>query len=145
MQALRAVQSITEYDLCIGAGFIRNLVWDNIHNLTKNHYNDVDILWFDGNSIPDKNIELENRLSNIITNIDWSVKNQAIMHRRNNDLLYESIEDAMRFWPETATAIFVRLTQYDEIEIIAPYGLDDLFHCHLRPFKAYSLFCRDQI
>lgn len=38
----------------------------------------------------------------------------------------------MRHWPETATAIAIRLNAIDEIEVIAPHGLEDLFNMHIR-------------
>ena len=38
----------------------------------------------------------------------------------------------MSLWPETATAVAVRLLENNELEIIAPLGLDDLFELKLR-------------
>jgi hypothetical protein len=43
----------------------------------------------------------------------------------------------MRFWPETATAVAVRLSG-DALEINAPLGLDDLFALLLRPTPCFS-------
>jgi hypothetical protein len=39
----------------------------------------------------------------------------------------ESIEDAVASWPETATSVGVRLDRDDQLQIMAPVGLDDLF------------------
>jgi hypothetical protein len=39
---------------------------------------------------------------------------------------HTSIVDAVGTWPETATAVAVRLRAGDAIEVCAPYGLDDL-------------------
>ncbi len=44
-----------------------------------------------------------------------------------------SAVDAMRFWPETATAVAVRRTADGPCEIAAPPGLKDLFGLVLRP------------
>jgi hypothetical protein len=65
--------------------------------------------------------------------LQWSVKNQARMHARNGDSPYQSATDAMRYWPETATAVGVRLGQGGGIELAAPFGLEDLFALRLRP------------
>ena len=55
------------------------------------------------------------------------------MHERNLDRAYLSASDAMRYWPDTATAVGVRLNEQAEIEVAAPFGLDDLFSLVLRP------------
>lgn len=60
------------------------------------------------------------------------------MHQRNGDAPYRSTEDALRFWPETATAVAVRLTDNHRIETIAPYGLEDLFELRLRPTPRFE-------
>lgn len=70
--------------------------------------------------------------------LSWSVINQARMSRRNGDAPYQSATDAMNYWPETATAIAVRLTDQEEIEIAAPFGLEDLFAGVIRPTPRFE-------
>lgn len=70
--------------------------------------------------------------------VQWSVKNQARMHTRNGDRPYLSSNDAMRYWPETATAVAVRLGPGDTCEVAAPLGLDDLFRLIIRPTPRFS-------
>jgi len=41
---------------------------------------------------------------------------------------FAGIRDAVATWPETATAVAVRLTDHEAIEICAPLGLDDLLN-----------------
>ena len=43
-----------------------------------------------------------------------------------------SSEEAVGTWPETATSVAVRLLATDQIRIVAPYGLSDLFNMVLR-------------
>jgi hypothetical protein len=43
----------------------------------------------------------------------------------------------MRYWPETATAVGVRLDRRGEIEVAAPLGLDDLFGLIVRPTRRF--------
>lgn len=71
-------------------------------------------------------------------NLKWSVKNQARMHLRNGDEAYSSSANAMQSWPETATAVAVRLGQSGAIEINAPLGLDDLLALTLRPAPNFT-------
>lgn len=66
------------------------------------------------------------------------MKNQARMHQRNGNLPYLSTENALLYWPETATAIAVRIGETNFLEIIAPYGLDDLFELRLRPTPPFE-------
>jgi hypothetical protein len=61
------------------------------------------------------------------------VKNQARMHMRNADRPYRNAPDAMAHWPETATAVGVRLDAQGAVDVAAPFGLDDLFGLVLQP------------
>lgn len=45
---------------------------------------------------------------------------------------YISLEDAISTWPEPATCVGVYLDRGGFMQIIAPYGLDDLFTITLR-------------
>ena len=42
-------------------------------------------------------------------------------------------EDAISYWPETATAVAIRLNTKNELECIAPHGLSDLFTLVVQP------------
>jgi hypothetical protein len=59
------------------------------------------------------------------------------MHGRNADYPYLSASDAMKYWPETATAVAVRLDNHGHIEVSAPFGLDDLFALIVRPTERF--------
>jgi hypothetical protein len=100
---------------------------------------DVDVIWFDraraGGPV---DRELERQLLAADPAVRWSVKNQARMHGRNGDAPYQDAADAMRHWPETATAIAIRRTADGQLEIAAPFGLEDLFGCRLRAAGAFA-------
>lgn len=51
---------------------------------------------------------------------------------------YHSTENAILYWPETATAVAVRLGDNDLIEVIAPYALNDRFELRLRPTPVFE-------
>lgn len=133
----RALGQVADLGLpqgCIGAGFVRNLVWDHLHGRPSDCRDaDVDVLWFDPVHIsPDLDAALETRLRATAPDLRWSVCNQARMHLRNGDAPYASVADAMRAWPETATAI-AAARDGAECRIIAPFGLADLGQMILRP------------
>lgn len=132
---LSLVASLDLPDCWIAAGFVRNAVWDALHGRPpRAPAGDVDVIWFDpARNSRDLDLQIEQRLQQLDGAIDWSVKNQSRMHSGNGDAPYRSATDAMRFWPETATATALRLTGAGGVEIAAPFGLDDLFGAVLRP------------
>ena len=130
-------------DCWVAAGFVRDAVWDHLHGYAPQLTGDVDVIWFDrAQTAVDVDRGLERRLLAADPSIRWSVKNQARMHIRNGDAPYLCATDAMRHWPETATAVAVRrdVNAGDAGErgadgglaIAAPFGLEDLFACRLR-------------
>ncbi|UFQ96450.1 nucleotidyltransferase family protein [Pseudomonas wenzhouensis] len=137
-QRLRILQQVRELDLpdCwVAAGFVRSAVWDHLHQRTPSPLpEDIDVIWFDrSQTAPARDAELETILRHRDESLQWSVKNQARMHLRNGDAPYASATEAMRHWPETATAVAVRLDEQDRLEVAAPLGLEDLFGLIVRP------------
>lgn len=136
-QALGLVEALGLPQGCIGAGFVRNLVWDTGHGTARDcQEEDVDVLFYDPSNIDAAyDTEIEATLRDRAPDLNWSVKNQARMHLRNNEPPYTSVEDAMRFWPETATAVAAMRSGAD-CSLIAPFGLYDLGNLILRPTSA---------
>lgn len=132
---LGAVAALDLPDCWIGAGFIRNAVWDHLHGHPPSPpQGDVDVIWYDSERTdPALDRLCEDRLTQIEPSVVWSVKNQARMHIRNADPPYASAVDAMRHWPETATAVAARRHGDALCEIAAPLGFNDLFGLVLRP------------
>jgi len=129
MEALQAARSLNLPDWCLAAGFVRNLAWDKLHRYSVHTpLNDIDLIYFKPENT-DVSVDLacEVKLSQELAQ-NWSVKNQARMHLRNNDEPYHSSEDAMRYWPEIETAVGVSMEQSGELRIVAPFGIDALFN-----------------
>ena len=127
LQILQAVKHLELPDSWVAAGFVRNLVWDHIHQLSTS-LSDIDIIYFcteDSSSLRD--IELEGQLKNSCPKLPWSVKNQARMHCRNADPAYRNCLDAMSYWPEKQTAIAARLNTNNEVELMHCFSLELLF------------------
>ena len=135
MKILRIARDLNLPDCWIGAGFVRSLVWDHLHQRQSSALRaDIDIIWFDpARASAQTDSALEGTLSSLCSELNWSVKNQARMHLRNADAPYRSAADAMTCWPETAAAVAVRLDRHNEIEVSAPLGLEDLFSLVVRP------------
>ncbi|XID75323.1 nucleotidyltransferase family protein [Alkanindiges sp. WGS2144] len=118
-------------DWCLAAGFVRNLVWDHLHGyLEVTALDDIDLIYFDRTHVAserDKALELTLWQQ---CDLNWSVKNQARMHTRNDDMPYKNTQDAMSYWPEVETAVGVLIKQ-KKLKIIAPFGLTSLFSANV--------------
>lgn len=121
--------------LYLGGGIIRNMVWDNLHNHSEmTPIEDVDVIYFnEKHSTKEYDLAIEGNLRHSLPNMKWSVKNQARMHLSNGDQPYYSLYDAISKWPETVSAILLRITEDGRYEFIAPFGFDDLFRLIVRP------------
>ena len=127
-------------DAWIGAGFIRNTVWDVLHGraIDVSCLNDVDVIFFDPQDTRKEcEADLEHRLHARAPGFGWSVKNQARMHLRNGDTAYRDTLDAVRHWAETATAVAARTIQ-GRVEMMAPHGTGDLLNLIVRPTPAFG-------
>jgi uncharacterized protein len=140
VRLLEAVERLALPDGWIGAGLIRNAVWDALHGddaatiVTR----DIDVVYFDpSRTSSEEDLALEARLEADIADIPWEVRNQARMHAGNGDRPYANTADAISHWPETATAIAARCER-GRIEVIAPLGVADLLGLIVRPTPAFA-------
>lgn len=132
VDALECVAQLNLPQCYLAAGFVRNLVWDHLHQKKyATELNDVDVIYFDSTeSNAHAYLEYEARLQAMMPHVIWQVRNQARMHERNNDAPYLSSLDAMHYWPEKETAVAIRKTD-DSYECISAFGLDSLFNLHV--------------
>jgi hypothetical protein len=127
----------------LGAGFVRNAVWDVLSGRPPDlaALADLDVVHFDAragdaaaSAAADARFEAALRAARPA--LRWSVTDQARMAARNGHAPYRDLAAALAHWPETATAIAVRLRQ-GEIEVMAPLGVADLLGLILRPGPAH--------
>jgi hypothetical protein len=125
--------------LYAGGGLIRNLIWDRLHGYSVDSVSDdVDVIYFDKeNATKEHDEAIEIRLKSVANNVVWSVKNQARMHLGNNHEPYESLDDAIRHWPETCTAILCRVDSAGQLVFVSPFGFDDLVRLLVVPTPAF--------
>ena len=138
LAVLRALQALGLPDGAVGAGFIRSAVWDAAHGFAApTPLSDIDVLFFDArNRSRGREAAIERALGRRLPGLPFSARNQARMHRRNRDAPYRHTADALRYWLETATCVAARLNRQGGIDIVAPYGLNDLFALRSRPTPA---------
>ncbi|EDL66748.1 nucleotidyltransferase family protein [Bacillus sp. SG-1] len=135
MDILKAAQTLDLPDWWICAGFVRSKIWDSLHGFSKRtSLPDVDVVYFDQSNCDEAHEKkLENCLKQLLPNVPWSVKNEARMHIINNIPPYTSTVDAISKFPETATALGVKLDKNDDLVLTAPHGLEDVLNMELRP------------
>jgi len=135
MAALGAARELGLASWCIGAGAVRNMVWDALHDRqTPSALPDIDVVYFDAADLaPAREAALQGRLAALLPGPAWEVCNQAAVH-----LWFErcfghavaplrSLDEAVASWPEYATAVGLTLHADGRLDVIAPHGLDDLF------------------
>jgi hypothetical protein len=139
MRALRAARELDAPDWLIGAGAIRDRVWDHLHGFTRPAGRDIDLAFFDPcalRSVHERG--LQRAITERVPDICWEVTNQAALHLWYPQVFGIELEpltcsaDAVALWPETATAVGIRLLADDRLQVIAPFGLDDLFNLRCR-------------
>lgn len=140
MNALRAARELRLHSWCIGAGAVRNLVWDHLHRFERaTEPDDVDLVFHEPSDLS-QGLEQSLRLalSSRMPSIKWDVVNQARVHHwfqseygRSAEPL-QSLREGVASWPEVATCVGVTLTDSEHIEVLAPHGLQDLFEMVIR-------------
>jgi hypothetical protein len=140
MSILETVRWCNPPEWLVGAGVMRNLVWDHLHQYqTPTPLADVDVIFFDPQDVrPERDRMVQQQLAQQLPRVPWEATNQAAVHLWYEDVFGFSVpalhssEEAVGTWPETATSVAVRLLATDEISIVAPCGLTDLFNMVVR-------------
>ena len=141
MEVLRAARSVNLPDWMIGAGFVRNKIWDYLHGYERREVptSDIDLIYYDPNNLEEaKEKEIDGILKWKL-NANWSTKNQARMHGNHNKREpYKNSFEALSEWVETPTCVAVKLEGDGKLTLLAPHGIDDLVNLIVRPTPAFK-------
>ena len=153
MDCLHALRMLDLPQGYIGAGFVRNAIWDDLHNNDiSTSLNDIDVIYFSDEVSQTQSIhalnlpkekedaqsqalfltklkeqEIERELSRLVPQANWQVKNQARIHVAHAHAPYQNCHDAISYWIERETCVAVRLLANDDLDILAPFGLEANF------------------
>src|SRR5829696_2419320 len=134
LAALQAARDVDPPDWLVGGGVLRDLVWDRLHGRPPARPRDLDLAFFDPARLdPARDAEVEAALTARLSGVPWDAKNQAAVHTWYGRVFggqvapLTSAADGVATWPETATAVAVRLLPDDRLQVVAPCGLEDLF------------------
>jgi hypothetical protein len=136
MRVLVTVRASDLPDAWVGAGTVRDLVWGERYGsgFEPTEVRDVDVVYFDPH---DLSRERDDRATEALRaawpEVPWEARNQAAVHTWYARKFgggpvapFVSVAEAVATWPETATAVAVRLDMAGEVEVCAPLGLADL-------------------
>ena len=128
----------------LGAGCIAQTVWNSLHGFDPDYgIKDYDLVYFDDADLSydaeDKYIQKGKKMFADIGR-EVEIRNQARVHLWYEQhfgyaiVPYHSVEEGIKTFPTTATAIGVRHSA-NGFEVYAPFGLDDMFAMIVRPNK----------
>jgi hypothetical protein len=130
MRVLEAVRDEPVPDAWTGAGVLRDLVWGQRYGpgFSPERVRDVDVAFFDSYDLSRAyDDRVTEQLRRRLPRVPWEARNQAAVHTWYSGKFgggavepLTSIHDAVGTWPETATAVAVRLRTDDVIEVCAP-------------------------
>ncbi len=154
-KALTAVARVQIPNWCIGAGAVRDAVWDALGmNHTTQLPRDIDMAYFDPSDVSrGRDLRVEDQLRQTVPDLPWEVTNQAGVHLWFHEVFDHSVaalcslEEAVASWPETGTAVAVTLEAGGQMKVIAPLGLEDLMGMVVRrnPRRVSLATYRDRV
>ena len=146
MRVLTAARDLELPDWMIFSGAVYQPVWNHLTGRPVEHgLNDYDLAYFDASDTGwDAEDAVIRRIAAALpTDLGnkVEVRNQARVHLWFEDHFGEPYEplacaaDALARFTSPAFAVGARLSKHGELEIFAPFGLDDLFAMRLRPTR----------
>jgi len=77
LSVLRAARDSGLPEWAVGAGAIRNLVWDDLHGYQRRtRLAEIDLVYFDSTNLGSEH----ERLARLLPGVPWQVENQAAVH-----------------------------------------------------------------
>lgn len=135
---LSAIRKAEIPDAWLVGGALRNTVWKELYPDCDLRINDIDVPYFSSDLPIEANRKFQEKLESILPTEKWECDNQAWVHLYDDKdwhmphAPYDSLEESMQdFWYSVNT-IGVKLDKDNEIKILNPEALDDLFSGILR-------------
>ncbi|EOD56228.1 nucleotidyltransferase family protein [Aeromonas molluscorum] len=134
MACLKMAATLELPDWALGAGFVRNLIWDHLHhNAEPTPLNDLDLVYLDPADIEGTQESAHEAWLSARLAGRWQVRNQARMHLRQGVAPFDSSEQALGHWVELPTCVGVRLLPDGKLHWLAPFGLTRCWSLEVLP------------
>ena len=144
-EALALARGLDLPDGMVVSGAIYNSVWNSLTGKPPGHgIKDVDLFYCDGSDLSYEAEDAVIRRAAIHFErlpLPVEVRNQARVHLWYPDRFgsacpaYRSSAEALGYFASRTHAVGVRLTSADHLEVVAPFGLDDIFSFRITPNK----------
>lgn len=148
VEAMLRLDGMRLPDSWIVAGALYNMVWNRLTDRpSRRGIKDVDIFYFD---VEDLTYEAEDRIirraADVFSDlaVPAEVRNQARVHLWFGQHFGFDIEpivgcrDAVSRFSSVAYCVGARLDETGDLQIMAPFDLDDLFSFRIRPNRYYD-------
>ena len=135
MEVLAIIRDLDLADAWLAAGAVRNFIWNQLSGKPGfDVTTDLDLVFYDPEISYEETQQIEQELKRTYPQYAWEVKNQVYMHQHSPGTApYTSSCDAVSKYPEQCTAIAVRLTPNQELELFTIYGLGELEQMIVQP------------
>jgi uncharacterized protein len=143
---MRLLLTARELDLPqwrLAAGCVYQTVWNALTGRPRGTgINDYDLLYFDAEDLSrESEAEIESRLQNAVSGLPARVeiRNQARVHLWFEEYFgiayspLSSADEAITRYATISHAVGLRLTAADQLDVFAPFGLEDIFAMIVRP------------
>ena len=138
MSILDEVSVLNLPNYYLAAGSVFQTVWnysDGDNLMTGIH--DIDIVYFDKEISADSSAKNDKKLEQVLSekfSYQFDIHNEAYMHlwHNGNKVPYKNTENAIERWIATVHAVGITGNSRN-IDIFAPYGLEDIFTKTIRP------------
>lgn len=118
---------------CVYAGFLRDKIWNHINDIeatSRSPSTDIDIAFYSEGDQNDVQ-HIQKILAEKLPQYAWDVSNYA--HPDNNEDKSSNLYDGLSKNIDTISTIGMYLDPDKSVNIIAPYGINDLVNCIIRP------------
>jgi uncharacterized protein len=146
MQLLRVARIADLPQWRVVAGCVYQTVWNSLTGRPRGTgINDYDVIYFDAADLSEESeTEAENRIRTGLPSFPGPIeaRNQARVHRWFEEYFgipYSPLscaDEAITRYASTTHAVGIRLTHDDQLDVFAPFGLDDIFDMVVRPNHA---------
>jgi len=123
-RCLQLARQLNLPDWYLGAGFLRNAIWDHLHQLPMTPLNDIDLVYFDATELScQREQQAEAWLQQQLPGYRFEVRNQARMHLLHGHAPYQNCADGISRWVEIPTCVGVHLGANDRLSFTCAFGL----------------------
>lgn len=134
-ELLQIMANLQLKDCWICAGTVRNFIWNSLsHQPAFDKDTDIDMIFYDPEMTWQDTQKIEEALCKQYPQYQWQVRNQVEMHQHNPFTSpYKDSRDAMSKYPETCTAVGIRLDENQQLEWFCPYGIGSITSFEIHP------------